>query len=350
MMAAMPAPKKTLYEILGVPREASADEISSAYQERVAELEAMRPPDPGAAALVRQAYEILGNPARRAQYDATLPPTAGLDAVPAAPRADDPPLPPEEAARRRRLSWPLMAALAALSLVILYYALRPGRLPDPQTPPSTPPDASAPAAVPPPAPAAPKAITSADILKEATAASGVLSSIEMSGRSTPIGIALAIEPGAMVTTCHAIPAGAKLVVELNNERLPADLGITDEELDLCRLSVAGLAAKPFTLATEPPKPGDRVFTTGVNSANQFALTEGTVEQLRKVPTGQVLELSIPVAASASGGGVFDTQGRLVAIATTQYKHASGDNIALPVQWLPELRSRGAAAPAPEAPK
>src|SRR5258706_1459886 len=70
--AAMAQSKKTLYQILGVPRDASQIDIGLAHEMRAAELERRSPPDPSAQALVQQALEILSNPKRRAAYDAQL--------------------------------------------------------------------------------------------------------------------------------------------------------------------------------------------------------------------------------------------------------------------------------------
>ena len=335
-MAAMPAPKQTLYQILGVSPEATQADIAAAHAQRLAQLQGAVPQDASAIALAQQAFEVLRDPQRRRAYDASLV-TATERA--AAAQQDTDLVVESEAKAPQRLSWPLLAAIAALALAVLYYALRPARLPDPQAAQAPAPAQPAPAPVTPPPP--PRERTAAEILKDALAGAGRLSSVEMSGRATPLGVALAIEPGTMVTTCHGIPAGSKLVVQVGKESFPADLAITDERLDLCRLTVAGLAAKTFNVAGEAPAAGARIFALGVNAAGEFALTEGTVKQLRTTPDGGVLELSMPIAAGGSGGAVFDAQGRLAAVATTQFRDLKGNSLALPATWIPQMRSRGA---------
>lgn len=59
------------YDTLGIPREASADDIKQAFRRKSSE----RHPDKGGnaddMAAVNRAYETLGDEARRAEYDAT---------------------------------------------------------------------------------------------------------------------------------------------------------------------------------------------------------------------------------------------------------------------------------------
>ena len=72
MMTPMANTKKTLYEILGIARDANEIDIGLAHERRGYELQRAVPQDANAAALVRQAFEILSNPKRRAAYDASL--------------------------------------------------------------------------------------------------------------------------------------------------------------------------------------------------------------------------------------------------------------------------------------
>jgi hypothetical protein len=70
------------YEILGVPRDATAEELKRAYRRRARECHPdANPGDPEAAARfreAREAYETLSDPERRAEYDRTHPPQLTL--------------------------------------------------------------------------------------------------------------------------------------------------------------------------------------------------------------------------------------------------------------------------------
>jgi curved DNA-binding protein CbpA len=69
--------RPTHYEVLGVPRRASTDEIRAAYRAAAR----TRHPDaggsPGAMQALNAAWHVLGDPGRRAAYDRSLDPTAG---------------------------------------------------------------------------------------------------------------------------------------------------------------------------------------------------------------------------------------------------------------------------------
>ncbi len=73
----MPPGRSDYYSILGVFRDSSQEEIKHAYLEAAQKLHPDKNIAPGETELfleIQQAYEVLSNPRRRSQYDATLPP------------------------------------------------------------------------------------------------------------------------------------------------------------------------------------------------------------------------------------------------------------------------------------
>ena len=80
----MPERRKSYYALLGVLRDASQEEIKRAYFEAAQRLHPDKNRFAGETEMfleVQQAYEVLANPLRRSQYDATLP----VDDVPVSP-------------------------------------------------------------------------------------------------------------------------------------------------------------------------------------------------------------------------------------------------------------------------
>lgn len=335
----MAYPKKTLYEILGVAPDASSIDVGLAYRRRKGQLERVVGGDPNELALIHEAWEVLGDAQRRAAYDASLVTAEARNAVAeAAQAAPDLELEPEgpSATPTKRLPAILLALGVVVVGLAIALAFKPSRN---GTPAPAQAEAPKPAAPTPPPPPTPR--SAAEVLADFSTSGGVVMSYAMSGKAIPIGLAVSTETGAMVTTCHGIPAGAKLVVRVGAQSHPADLLITDEQLDLCKVQVANFQTPPVKLAASAPKAGDKVYAVGANRAGDLAVTEGTVKQLLTTTEGTLYELSMPVAEFGSGGGVFDAFGRLVGIAT--YQHRSGLPVARPVADLARMKSRPTAA-------
>jgi S1-C subfamily serine protease len=330
MMTPMASQKKDLYQILGVPRDANSIDIGLAYRRRTSELQRAVPQDPSGQSLLHEAHEILADPQRRATYDSSLV-TAAEKA--AASEQAEPDLVlesgEEEEDPRKKFVKPGIAVVVVI-IIAIFFAMRSGHAPEAPKP-----EPVAEAPKPPP----PQPIGPDQILRTALQSVGRVMSYEMSGRAVPLGFAVALEPGVMVTTCHGITGGTQLVVKVGEESNSGSLTVTDEVLDLCRVSVPALKGHAVTLAPEDAKAADTIYLLGANAKGELALTEGTVTQLRSAGEGKVLEISVPIAPTGSGGAVFDVFGRVIGIATTQHSYGANLNIAIPAAAIAQMRSR-----------
>jgi len=328
----MASGKRSLYEILGVDRDANSIDIGLAYERRRDALSSSMPPDSSEAALVQQAYEALTDPRRKAAYDASLV-TADEKAAAASQATPDFVIESEEPPPRSR-AWAGVGAGLVILAAALYFTFRAEHAAAP--PKRAVDEAPKPVVQAPPPP--PKPLPAATILAAATSSVGQLLSYDMGGQAKPLGIAVAIDRGVFLSTCHGIAAGSALVVRIGLESHSGSLAVADEELDLCRIAVPDLRGAGLPTGEEP-KTGERIYVMGMNARGEVALTEGTVKRLRPAAPGSVLEISTPVAPGASGGPVFDTYGRLVGIATTPHAFGAGIDIALPASWFAQMRTR-----------
>src|SRR5438552_3529547 len=74
----MTSAKQNYYEVLGVPRNAKLTDIGRAYNRHRSDLQKDdAPPDPKRAALLKEAFDTLSDPERRAAYDKSLEERAG---------------------------------------------------------------------------------------------------------------------------------------------------------------------------------------------------------------------------------------------------------------------------------
>lgn len=325
----MAQPKRTLYEIVGVAPDASAEEIDLACNERRAQLSAEASPDTSTLALVRHAREVLTDPERRAAYDARIAAAAAAQ-IPIQREGDRPqPVPVIESTGGeepvRRMPWGLIAVFGAAALIVILFVARMMTNPVPQAPVAETPK-------PPPPPPAPVVLTPTQILGAASPSIARLQSIDLSGNVQALGLAVAVEPGLVVSTCHAIPANAQITASFGADKGAATLVITDEVLDLCKFSVAGVEPRPIGIASTPARSGDNVYIVSPDAPGSFALADATVKQVVKTAAGDLLQLS---TSAANGAPVLDAMGKLAGIAT----HGSQ---AVPAAAIAEARSRARA--------
>src|SRR5690348_13097456 len=328
--------KRTLYEVLGVGPEASAEEIAAAYRKRLAQLTATPAQDQSAMALARDAHDILSDTYLRTNYDASL-------VRPAAP----PPAQEQEQAeeaqttlRRRKMA---LGVIAVLLVCIAWFVLHrpaprlakaPAQMSQAQSAPAqTPPQAAATDAAANESAADDQTLRSAkDVFNQVSSSVVRVSVMDASG-SKPIDSlsGVVVATGIVLTNCHVAVRGTTLSVKVGSDWRPATMQIADEQLNLCRLSVPGLDAPQATLGSVwSLRAGQRVLAVGAPLAGEASMREGIVTALAQVDHGTVIQTNAPIAAGWSGGGLFDLSGRLVGIATFHHPYGANLNIALPI--------------------
>ncbi|MGQ0511381.1 MAG: trypsin-like peptidase domain-containing protein [Betaproteobacteria bacterium] len=347
--------KRTLYEVLGVGRKASAEEVAAAWQGISA-----GNPDQASLALAREAQRILSDPAQRAAYDASL--------VASAARA----LASDGTGRRRREETEEKASSRTplIMVVVLGIAVAAGfwlwqaRTPTTgsggivsreviqlkQTPGAPVPErpAAPQAAIAQSAPVSASPVMSPEELFARLSGSVALVTARGAG-SGASGSGVVIDREAVITNCHVVRRGAEINVRVAKRNYPATLVVADDVFDLCRLSVAGLDAAAVTVGSVADlRTGQKVFAIGAPQGLELSLSDGLVSSLRDIPGGTVIQTTAPISPGSSGGGLFDASGRLVGIMTFQHRYGQNLNFAVPADWIAEMRARDGTARAASA--
>ncbi len=348
-MATPPARKRTLYDILGVEKDAGAIDIGLAYKAKVAALERSPGADPNEINLVHEAYHVLCMPNERAAYDAKLITMAEKAAARETARSPDLVLEPDE--EDAPPVWKNKFVLTGGALVLAFLAFWMAR-----TPPK--PEARIvaqrelrPEAAPKPAPApapAPVARTAEELFAELSRSTARITVHDVSGRAVGLGSGVVTGIGTVITNCHVATAGGSLTVKVGSEQFSASVEVADEEYDLCRLSVTGLTAPAVTIGTaDSLKTGQKVFAIGSPQGLELTISDGIVSGMRDLPQGRVIQTTAPISPGSSGGPLFDAYGRLVGIMTFQHRSGQNLNFAVPADWIANIRSRSATNPLTE---
>ncbi len=291
----------TLYEVLGVSRNAKVTDIGRAYQRIKVEMQRESSvPDPHLAAMAKVAYETLSDPDRREEYDKTL--VFGMRA----PRKGNAGL----------VAMVLVAVVAAAAGSYYYFFGRPEARPTER-----------PAEI---------ALTPRQIVEAMAPYLGRVQGALISGEVRELGTAVAVGENEMVTTCRGIAAGVQLAVKVGDSTTRAELARANEDLDICMLAVKGAAAG-IKMRSGVPAPAEQLqaivlAATGPAQARQVSAVR-TIEN----PKGSAIELKA-AAPLENGTPVFDSQARLVGIVTTPHEFGDGLVVALGAARIGQART------------
>jgi hypothetical protein len=154
------------------------------------------------------------------------------------------------------------------------------------------------------------------------------------------GSAVPLSGDRMVTNCHVIRDAREITLDTPTESWRATADMRDAYRDLCFLNVPGYGGNPTPMIeTGETRVGMPVVAAGY-SKGEFSRSWGKITGLYvcECDGGKVIQTSASFDRGASGGGLFDQQGRLIGILTFKAKAGGRFHFALPVGWLRHLAS------------
>lgn len=171
------------------------------------------------------------------------------------------------------------------------------------------------------------------------------------GASVGQGSGVVVGHEQVATNCHVVSDADQLSVRHGAAELSARWIGADRSRDLCLLAVDGLQARPVSVrASASLLSGERVFAVGNPLGFGLSVTSGLVSHFPIVDGEQLILSSAPQSPGSSGGGLFDSEGRLIGLTTSVFSAGQNLNLALPADWINELADRGVQAPlSPEVP-
>ena len=142
-------------------------------------------------------------------------------------------------------------------------------------------------------------------------------------------------PRASSSLIGIVMAGASSasVLLANGERFDRVEALDgDREVDLAIVKVPGYGLPALKLAADVPAVGAKVVTLGSPHGLARTVTEGIVSARRLVGGRELVQISASISPGSSGGPVFDAQGRVFAVATSQISDGQQLNFAMPVRY------------------
>ncbi len=182
------------------------------------------------------------------------------------------------------------------------------------------------------------------VFKHASVSVGAVYAIDASRKIVGRGSGVFVTKNLLVTNCHVIGRGSTYQIGLAKKRVAAQLVAYDADRDLCMLKAQELDAKPAAIADASTlRIGQRVYAIGTPEEFELTLSEGLISGLRETSSGRYIQTSAPLSEGSSGGGLFDSKGRLIGI--TSFVFSPGQNLgfAAPAEWAGALVKKAAAA-------
>jgi len=181
------------------------------------------------------------------------------------------------------------------------------------------------------------ALTSSQVFDKVKDSIVVVKSLDAKGNMIGFGSGVLISPNRIATNCHIVKDGASCQAGRRNQFVSATLYAEDRDKDICILDAGGIAGKPVELGKSTGlKVGEAVYAVGAPQGLELSLSDGIVAQLRSGPP-PLIQTTTAISPGSSGGGLFDSEGRLVGLTTLYLEGGQSLNFAVPVEWIPEVK-------------
>jgi len=250
------------------------------------------------------------------------------------------------------ISTPLKWCIGTAVILAAVYAVlssQPSH-PNPPSLTSTAPQQSASSPDPTVPPALPDSLERSEEVFRAVSPSVVVVTASLGGNNLSQGSGVVVGNGLVATNRHVVEGGSDYQVRYRGQKYPASIAYSDPDYDLCALSVPGLLA-PWvqTAPFSSLRTGQRVYTIGAPQGLELSIGDGLVSGIRQYGAFPLIQTSAPISKGSSGGGLFDTSGRLVGITTSSLVGGQQINIAIVSDLIPLLPSRSSQAAAGNTP-
>ncbi|HSW06989.1 S1 family peptidase [Aquabacterium sp.] len=151
------------------------------------------------------------------------------------------------------------------------------------------------------------------------------------------GSGVMVDVDKLITNCHVTREAREIHVVRGGMRWFAAGQAVNIDHDLCLLHVPGIQARAVPLGQGAELTvGQPLTAHGFTGGTVMQHSAGEVVALHRHDGAQVIQASNRFSSGASGGGLFDDQGRLVGILTFRLRGGAAHYFAAPVEWVRQL--------------
>lgn len=177
------------------------------------------------------------------------------------------------------------------------------------------------------------------VFQQAAPSVFVVESSQGDGRRTQ-GSAVVVAPDLLATNCHTIGQGQTATLRRGRVAVAANVVHRDRWKDICIIAPQVPLGAPTAIlgSVATLRVGAPVFAIGAPLGLELSLSAGLVSQLRTDPGPMhlpTIQITAPISPGSSGGGLFDAEGRLVGITTSQARAGQNLNFAVPSDVVAE---------------
>lgn len=152
-----------------------------------------------------------------------------------------------------------------------------------------------------------------------------------------LGSAVLVGADTLVTNCHVTRRARAINVLQGGLRHPAIAQASNVVRDLCLLRVPGLDGLPVEMASvESLQPGQPLLGLGYSGGLGLQFGQGELVSLHRFDDSRVIRSGNFFTSGASGGGLFDAQGRLVGMLTFRLRGGQSHYFSIPSDWITVL--------------
>jgi S1-C subfamily serine protease len=169
----------------------------------------------------------------------------------------------------------------------------------------------------------------------------VVTLIALDDRDQPLALGsgfFVTRDGVLVTNAHVVSGAARVLVRWRGQSgVAVKILNFAKKYDLVTIQTSFTSTPAVLLAdSDTAAAGQDVVVLGSPQGLEGTVSTGIIGGLRTIAGARYLQITAPISPGSSGGPVFNTQGRVIAISTATSAKGQNLNFALPVNLLRDV--------------